>query len=189
MAVHGCLSRFMAVHDGTWRYMGRICAAGRRGGGSHGLFFCSFESAALLAPSVATASSHGMHKILNSSSATLARASSDAIRFGIRLAATCASLHSLQLKYILGYTTFMRVRTRTYWYILVHTIICLFFRLENTCSVQVILRRSPAVSSAFPMGSADTADAHGRRGSNVHEVNAWLWMFARGKPRLGWSLL
>jgi hypothetical protein len=39
--------------------------------------------------------------------------------------------------------------------------------------------------SAFPIGSADTADAHGRRGSNVYEVNPWLWMFARGKPRLG----
>ena len=39
--------------------------------------------------------------------------------------------------------------------------------------------------SGFPMGSADTADADGRRGSNGYEVNTWLWMFARGKPRLG----
>ncbi len=41
--------------------------------------------------------------------------------------------------------------------------------------------------SAFPMGSADTANASadGRRGSNVYEVNHWLWMFGRGKPRLG----
>jgi hypothetical protein len=39
--------------------------------------------------------------------------------------------------------------------------------------------------SAFPMGSADTASADGRRGSNVYEVNHWLWMFGRGKPRLG----
>jgi hypothetical protein len=39
--------------------------------------------------------------------------------------------------------------------------------------------------SGFPMGSADTADADGRRGSNVYEVNTWLWMFGRGKPRLG----
>ena len=39
--------------------------------------------------------------------------------------------------------------------------------------------------SAFPMGSADTARADGRRGSNVYEVNHWLWMFGRGKPRLG----
>ena len=39
--------------------------------------------------------------------------------------------------------------------------------------------------SGFPIGSADTADADGRRGSNVYEVNTWLWMFACGKPRLG----
>ncbi len=25
----------------------------------------------------------------------------------------------------------------------------------------------------------------GRSGSNVHEVNTWLWNFGRGKPRLG----
>ena len=79
----------------------------------------------------------------------------------------------------------MHVHTHTYWYILVHTVICLFFLLENTCSVQVILRRSPAVSSAFPMGSADTADAHGRCGSNVCEVNTWLWMFAPASPAWG----
>ena len=24
-----------------------------------------------------------------------------------------------------------------------------------------------------------------KRGSNVYEVNQWLWRFARGKPRLG----
>jgi hypothetical protein len=42
--------------------------------------------------------------------------------------------------------------------------------------------------SGFPLGSAGTADADGRRGSNVYEVNtwlSWLWMFGRGKPRLG----
>ena len=39
--------------------------------------------------------------------------------------------------------------------------------------------------SGFPIGSADTADADGRRGSNVYEINPWLWMFERGKPRLG----
>ena len=35
------------------------------------------------------------------------------------------------------------------------------------------------------MGTTDTADADGRRGSNVYEVNTWLWMFALGKPCLG----
>ena len=39
--------------------------------------------------------------------------------------------------------------------------------------------------SCFPMGCADAAALDGRRGSNVYEVNPWLWQFGRGKPRLG----
>ena len=39
--------------------------------------------------------------------------------------------------------------------------------------------------SGFPVGCADSAAADGRRGSNVYEVNQWLWKFGRGKPRLG----
>ncbi len=39
--------------------------------------------------------------------------------------------------------------------------------------------------SGFPVGSCDTAAGDGRRGSNVYEVNQWLWQFGRGKPRLG----
>jgi len=39
--------------------------------------------------------------------------------------------------------------------------------------------------ACFPMGCADTASVEGRRGSNVYEVNPWLWQFGRGKPRLG----
>jgi hypothetical protein len=39
--------------------------------------------------------------------------------------------------------------------------------------------------SGFPVGCCDTAAADGRRGSNVYEVNPWLWQFGRGKPRLG----
>jgi hypothetical protein len=39
--------------------------------------------------------------------------------------------------------------------------------------------------SGFPMGCADAAALDGRRGSNVYEVNPWLWQFGRGKPRLG----
>ena len=35
------------------------------------------------------------------------------------------------------------------------------------------------------MGTCDTAAADGRRGSNVYEVNQWLWQFGRGKLRLG----
>jgi hypothetical protein len=39
--------------------------------------------------------------------------------------------------------------------------------------------------TGFPYGCADAAATDGRRGSNVYEVNLWLWSFARGKPRLG----
>ena len=35
------------------------------------------------------------------------------------------------------------------------------------------------------MGCADAAAAAGRCGSNVYEVNTWLWQFGCGKPRLG----
>ena len=39
--------------------------------------------------------------------------------------------------------------------------------------------------SAFQYGTADAEPADGRRGSNVYEVNPWLWQFGRGRPRLG----
>jgi hypothetical protein len=35
------------------------------------------------------------------------------------------------------------------------------------------------------MGCADSAASDGRRGSNVYEVNTWLWNFGSGTPRLG----
>ena len=37
----------------------------------------------------------------------------------------------------------------------------------------------------FPNGLADAANALGKKGSKVYEVNQWLWLFGRGKPRLG----
>jgi hypothetical protein len=39
--------------------------------------------------------------------------------------------------------------------------------------------------SGFPVGSCDTEAVDGQRGSNVYEVNPWLWQFGRGKPQLG----
>jgi hypothetical protein len=39
--------------------------------------------------------------------------------------------------------------------------------------------------SGFPYGCADAAPTDGLRGSNVYEVNPWLWQFGFGKPRLG----
>jgi hypothetical protein len=40
-------------------------------------------------------------------------------------------------------------------------------------------------NSSFLAGCADAAVEDGRRGSNVYEVNTWLWQFGRGKPCLG----
>ena len=39
-------------------------------------------------------------------------------------------------------------------------------------------------ASAFQFGIADTVAVDGRRGSNVYEVNPWLWQFGRWRPRL-----
>ena len=44
---------------------------------------------------------------------------------------------------------------------------------------------SKCKDSGFLYGCAEAAAADGRRGSNVYEVNPWLWQFGRGKPRLG----
>jgi hypothetical protein len=35
------------------------------------------------------------------------------------------------------------------------------------------------------VGCADSVAADGRRGSNVYEVNQWLWKFGHSMPRLG----
>ena len=35
-------------------------------------------------------------------------------------------------------------------------------------------------ASAFQFGIADAVAVDGRRGSNVYEVNPWLWQFGRG---------
>ena len=40
-------------------------------------------------------------------------------------------------------------------------------------------------SSGFPAGTCFTAAVDEQLGSNVYEVNLWLWQFERGKPRLG----
>ncbi len=39
--------------------------------------------------------------------------------------------------------------------------------------------------SGFQYCCANAAATDGRLGSNVYEVNPWLWQFGRGKPRLG----
>jgi hypothetical protein len=44
---------------------------------------------------------------------------------------------------------------------------------------------SKSKDSDFPYGCADAPATDGRQGSNVYEVNLWLWQFGRGKPSLG----
>jgi hypothetical protein len=71
-------------------------------------------------------------------------------------------------------------------YILVYTLIYIVgmrrTRQSLTCSRVLYSKHK---DSGFPMGCADTASVDGRRGSNVYEVDPWLWQFGRGKPRLG----
>ena len=69
-------SKYNKVQGSTWRYMSvhglHLRRAAGRGGGR---FWCAFEIAALTAPTVASASSHCMHKLVYSSLGALARAS------------------------------------------------------------------------------------------------------------------
>ncbi len=75
-------SKYNKVQGSTWRYMSvhglhlRRAAGGALGRGG-GRFWCAFEIAAfkLTAPTVASASSHCMHKLVYSSLGALARAS------------------------------------------------------------------------------------------------------------------
>ena len=59
----------------------------------------------------------------------------------------------------------------------------LFLKGNATPATPRILRHLKG--SAFQFGIADAAAADGRRGSNVYEVNLWLWQFGRGRPRVG----
>ena len=59
----------------------------------------------------------------------------------------------------------------------------LFLHGNSTPTIPHQLRKLQR--SKFPYGRADASDKSGRKGSNVYEVNLWLWQFGRGKPRLG----
>jgi len=67
-------------------------------------------------------------------------------------------VHTIYLKYVL---CMYRVHTSTYWY-RVHT--------STYWSEMYVLKYILE---------------DGRRGSNVYEVNPWLWQFGRGKPHIG----
>ena len=57
--------------------------------------------------------------------------------------------------------------------------------LDGNYTLTIPHKYSKNKNSCFPAGCADSAVEDGRRGSNVYEVNQWLWQFGRGKPRLG----
>ena len=57
--------------------------------------------------------------------------------------------------------------------------------LDGNSTPTIPHKYSKSKNSCFPAGCADSAAEDGRRGSNVYEVNPWLWQFGRGKPRLG----
>ncbi len=61
-------------------------------------------------------------------------------------------------------------------------LIPLFLTGNSTPTIPHNLKFSKRKDSGLPFGCADAAATDGRRGSNVHEVNPWLWQFGRGKP-------
>jgi hypothetical protein len=57
--------------------------------------------------------------------------------------------------------------------------------LDGNATPTIPHKYSKNKASCFPAGCADAAAEDGRSGSNVYEVNPWLWQFGRGKPRIG----
>ncbi len=66
------------------------------------------------------------------------------------------------------------------YYSIVHTL----YKHGTDMSVHVYARWPGFQMQRIARG-IDTAAEDGRCGSNVYEVNTWLWQFGRGKPRLG----
>jgi hypothetical protein len=61
----------------------------------------------------------------------------------------------------------------------------LFLAGNSTPMTRIPHMFSKRKDSGFPYGCANAAAADRRRGSNIYEVNLWLWSFACDKPRLG----
>ena len=57
--------------------------------------------------------------------------------------------------------------------------------LDGNATPTIPHKYSKSRSACFLAGCADAASEDGKRGSNVYEVNTWLWQFGRGKPRIG----
>ncbi len=62
-------------------------------------------------------------------------------------------------------------------------LIPLFLAGNSTPTIPHMFSKNKA--AGFPSACANAAALDGRRGSNIYEVNPWLWRFGRGKPRLG----
>ena len=61
----------------------------------------------------------------------------------------------------------------------------LFLRVLGNSTPTIPHQLGQHRSAKFPHGLEDAADESGRKGSNVYEINQWLWQFGRGKQRLG----
>ncbi len=57
--------------------------------------------------------------------------------------------------------------------------------LDGNATPTIPHKYSKNKNACFPAGCTDAAAEDVRRGSNVYEVNTWLWQFRRGKPRFG----
>ncbi len=62
---------------------------------------------------------------------------------------------------------------------------CIVLVSEYNCTLSIPHRCRKKKNSSFPAGCADSAAEDGRHGSNVYEVNMWLWQFGCGKACLG----
>ncbi len=76
------------------------------------------------------------------------------------------------------------VHTSMYLFVLIYNGTSWIWLVTLTATIPHKFSKHKGSGFKFPMGTADTANADGRRGKNVYEVNTWLWMFARCKPRL-----
>ncbi len=63
---------------------------------------------------------------------------------------------------------------------------CVYINLLKPTRLEFAEQPTPSIttwSSSAPLRSG--SNVYGRLGSNVYEVNPWLWQFGRGKLRLG----
>jgi hypothetical protein len=85
--------------------------------------------------------------------------------------------------YVHVYARYIHVLTRCFNMMGRVQLMPLFLAGNSTPSIPHKYRQHKR--SGFPVGTCDTAAADGRRGSNMYEVNQWLWQFGHGKLHLG----